>query len=256
MFCKVCSNTSQKIFTAQILKKYDISYFHCTRCGFLQTEEPYWLAEAYLEPISVTDTGVLSRNISLSKITAVLAFFLYKPEGKFLDFAGGYGLFTRLMRDYGFDYYWHDIYTQNIFAKGFEYELHSGLPIQLVSSFECFEHLPNPLMEVEKMLAIAPSILFTTDLLPNPVPAPDAWWYYAREQGQHISFYSLETLEFIAKKYGLNFYSHWGMHLLTKKAISPLLFRKLIEYHKTLFNNFVTKRMKGKAVGDMQQLKQ
>jgi len=50
----------------------------------------------------------MSRNISSSKITAVILFFLFKKFGKFLDFGGGYGIFTRLMRDIGFDFYWYD----------------------------------------------------------------------------------------------------------------------------------------------------
>ncbi len=41
----------------------------------------------------------------------------------FLDYAGGYGVFTRLMRDIGFDFYWHDPYTQNLFANGFEKDI-------------------------------------------------------------------------------------------------------------------------------------
>lgn len=49
MTCKICgSETSQK-FKAKILVKYDINYYHCENCGFLQTEEPFWLEEAYKE---------------------------------------------------------------------------------------------------------------------------------------------------------------------------------------------------------------
>ena len=254
MKCKICSATTQKLFAARILLKYDVQYFYCAACGFLQTEEPYWLDEAYKEPISITDTGVIARNVSLSKIAASVIYFLYNKDGAFLDFAGGYGLLTRLMRDIGFDFYWQDLYTNNIFAKGFEFS--SGQKsIDLITSFECFEHLPHPLSDIEKMLAISPNVLFTTDLLPNPVPAPEQWWYYACDQGQHISFYSRKTLEYIAQKYGLYIHSHWGMHLLTKKKIAPLFFNKAIEYHKKWLFPFVAKRMKSKAVADMQYLK-
>ncbi len=48
------------------------------------------------------------------------------------------------------------------------------------------------------MLKISRNILFTTTLLPSPMPQPGTWWYYGLEHGQHISFYSLETLQSIA----------------------------------------------------------
>ena len=67
MKCKICTQTTKQIFTAKILNKYDIKYYHCEYCGFLQTEEPYWLDEAYKDPITLTDTGYLQRNILLSK---------------------------------------------------------------------------------------------------------------------------------------------------------------------------------------------
>lgn len=235
MHCKICQNKSQKIFSAKILKKYNVDYFHCSRCGFLQTEEPYWLEQAYKNPIAASDTGVLARNMNLSKITAVLAYFLFDKKGRYLDYAGGYGIFTRLMRDLGFDCFWYDPYTPNLFAQGFEIDLNTKPTFDLVTSFECFEHLPDPCKEIEAMLALAPSILFTTDFLPSPIPAPDSWWYYACDEGQHISFYTPKTCQYIAQKYGLNFYSHWGIHLLTKKPLSFFFFRKLIEHHKLLF---------------------
>lgn len=253
MFCKICGHQSKKIFSATILKKYKVDYFYCDHCGFLQTQEPFWLSEAYQDPISITDTGLLARNISLSKITAVLIYFLFDKNKSCLDFAGGYGTFTRLMRDYGFDYYWHDLYTPNIFAKGFEYHKNIQQRFELISSFECFEHLPDPLQEIQTMLAICPTILFTTDLLPNPVPQPSQWWYYACDQGQHISFYTHKTLQYIAQQYQVHFYSHWGIHLLSRKEISFFAFKKLIEHHHRLFG-FVVKCMKSKTTSDSQQL--
>jgi len=50
MKCKICSNETYNIFSAKILNKNNIKYFYCDYCGFLQTEEPYWLKEAYSVP--------------------------------------------------------------------------------------------------------------------------------------------------------------------------------------------------------------
>ncbi len=217
----------------------------------MQTEKPYWLAEAYEESICITDTGMLARNTFLAQIMAVLLYFLFNKQASFVDYAGGYGVFVRLMRDKGFDFYWHDVYTNNIFAKGFEYCDQKA--IDLVSSFESFEHFVDPRKEIESMLAIAPSLLFTTQLLPNPIPQPNEWWYYACNQGQHISFYSVKTFEYLSQCYGLHFHSHWGIHLLTRKKINGFAFKKLVEHHMRLFK-FVVKRMKSKTVSDSQQV--
>ncbi len=208
MKCKICNKTSEKIFNTVILSKHKVSYFYCFNCGFLQTEEPYWLDEAYKESISVTDTGILSRNISLSKISSVIIFKFFNSNSKFLDYAGGYGTFTRLMRDIGFNFYWNDPFTKNLFARGFEYEKKlANEPIELLTSFESFEHFVDPVKEIGKMLSISKNILFSTIPLPEPVPKPEEWWYYGLENGQHISFYSLKTFNYLSQIYSMDFYS-------------------------------------------------
>jgi len=82
---KICDGKAHNVFSTKILNKHNIKYYYCDHCGFLQTEEPYWLKEAYSNSKSITDTGIMSRNISSSKITAVILFFLFKKFGKFLD---------------------------------------------------------------------------------------------------------------------------------------------------------------------------
>jgi len=120
-------------------------------------------------------------------VTILLALFFNK-NGKFLDFAGGYGVFVRLMRDIGFDFVLYDKYTQNLFAKGFEYN--PSHKIEAITTFESFEHFAKPMDEIESMLKISKNIIFSTELLPDPIPKPEDWWYYGLEHGQHISFYS------------------------------------------------------------------
>ena len=63
MKCKVCGTLNQACFGGKILGKYDIKYYHCSNCGFVQTEEPYWLDEAYSRSINVSDVGYMMRNI-------------------------------------------------------------------------------------------------------------------------------------------------------------------------------------------------
>lgn len=215
MICRICSAESNYIFSAKILNKYKIGYYYCQKCGFLETEEPYWLEEAYKFPINISDTGLIQRNVYLSKKVAVLLYFIFGKNENYLDYAGGYGLFTRLMRDIGFNFYHSDPYTQNLFAKGFEDN--NTTNYKALTAFEVFEHFVNPIDEIMKMLKRTNNIIFTTELLPNPIPMPDEWWYYGLEHGQHVAFYSMRTLQMIAQKFALKFYSNGRIHLFTEK---------------------------------------
>ena len=67
MSCKICNSETKQIFSGHILNKYNIKYHYCENCGFLQTEEPYWLDESYAESINISDTGYMQRNINLSE---------------------------------------------------------------------------------------------------------------------------------------------------------------------------------------------
>jgi len=246
MNCKVCSSKTVFFRKAIILNKYNIDYFKCDNCEFIQTEDPCWLEEAYREPINVSDTGIIARNIYLTNITASIIYFLFDKKASFLDYAGGYGLLTRMMRDIGFDFYWHDPYTKNLFARGFEYA-GSGA-IELITSFESFEHFVNPSQEIEKMFAISENLLFSTELIQKS--EYEDWWYYGSEHGQHISFYSMKTLSFLSSKYGLNLYSDGkSLHLLTAKKISSSLF-KLLRRLNGIGCFYVRRTMKSKTFDD------
>jgi len=252
MKCKICNNETHNIFTAKILNKYNVKYYYCGHCGFLQTEEPHWLKEAYSNPISIIDTGIMARNIGMSKITAVVLYFLFNKYGKFLDFAGGYGFLTRLMRDIGFDFYWHDPYSPNLVARGFESKSNS-LKYELLTSFESFEHFVEPIQEFENMIKFSDNILFSTELLSSTLPKPGEWWYYALESGQHISFYSYRTLKYIAQKHNMNLCSNGrGIHMFTKnKKINNKLFVFLLKLQRFGLFFYVRKKIKSLTVGDM-----
>lgn len=254
MNCNICNGKSRFIFNAKVLGKHEARYFSCSRCNFLQVEDPFWLAEAYQDPINVLDTGILKRNMELAKLTATLLFYLFDEKARYLDYAGGYGIFTRLMRDIGFDYYWNDPYATNLLARGFAYLDHTG-DIELITSFESFEHFERPLEELEKMLGITENILFTTVLLPDPVPEPDTWWYYAHSHGQHISFYSGKTLQFIADRYGLQLSTNRNnIHLFSNKPIGNTVFRLILKLHDPWLFSLVKKNMKSRTDLDMESL--
>jgi hypothetical protein len=251
--CRICSCQSEEKYRAKILSKYDISYYFCEKCGFLQTEEPYWLEESYNTSITASDTGGLQRSLLLAEIISILIYKFFDRNALYLDFAGGYGLFTRRMRDIGFDFYWMDQYSVNLFARGFEYTDEIG-PVEIVTSFESFEHFIDPLREIETMLSFSKNIIFTTDILPSPVPQPKEWYYYGLHHGQHISFYSLQTLKFIANKYHLNLYNIDSLHILTERNFDPLQLKLLFKLRRFGLFYYVKRNMKSKMVTDSIEL--
>ena len=253
MECKICQNQTKKLFNAKVLYKYDVDYFQCQTCGFGQTEKPYWLDEAYISSMNLSDTGVMYRCERMSKITTSLLFLFFKTKGKFLDYAGGFGVFTRQMRDIGFDFYWQDPYTKNEIARGFDGSLEDRYDV--VTTFESFEHFENPLEEIERIVKLTDTIICTTDVMSRPAPAHSDWWYYASEHGQHVSFYSNDAFKEIAKKFGMNYYNAKNVHILTKKKLGifgSLFFKFGFAKHLLYLGYFVFNPfLKSKSLDDM-----
>lgn len=239
MKCKICGCSSGIFERAIILEKYDICYYRCEYCDFIQTEEPYWLAEAYSSAITKSDIGLISRNVSFAELTRNLIVTCLDPKDVFIDYGGGYGLFTRLMRDKGFDFFHFDPKCQNIFSQGFDAQ--PDKEYSLLTAWEVLEHLVDPLNEIKIMLTFSHLIFCSTMVLPpSPKPLHD-WWYYGLEHGQHLSFYSSKTLDLIAQKNNLSVvYTDGNIHLLADKTVNPMkvrigldkklrLFRRLVE---------------------------
>lgn len=221
MRSKITGGATEKILKLKILNKYDVEYFKCIDTDFIQTEEPFWLAESYSSAITKLDVGLVERNELLrNKIIPILARH-FNTNGTFLDYAGGYGIFTRMMRDKGYNFFHTDIYCANIFAEFFDLKtLQEGTKFELVTAFEVFEHLQNPIEEIEKILEYSNNLFFTTVLHPGVDKLVD-WWYLIPETGQHISLYSEKSLQYIAEKFQLKYYTDGeGAHLFTDRDFS------------------------------------
>ena len=214
-----------------MLKKHAVGYFYCNSCGLLQTEKPYWLEEAYREAIADADTGLIARNQGIARKLSALLYCCLDRQAHYVDSAGGYGILTRLMRDIGFDFYWHDEYCGNLFARGFDADRLSGA-VSAVTAFEVLEHVQDPLDFINSCLQnnTTSTIIFSTELFSGDPPAPSDWWYYTPDTGQHISFYQRRTLEVMADRLSLRLYSHRNMHILTDRRINPVLFRLMISH--------------------------
>lgn len=197
------SNTASKfLFSEKVLGQYEACYFFDPDARYIFVDEPTWLDKAYSDAIAQTDTGILGRNLRNADLVCRLLNETSELQGPYVDLGGGYGLFVRRMRDCGHDFYWSDKYAENLLARGFE-----AAPgeYDLAVAFEVLEHLRDPLgfiVEAQEQYHFKAFLFSATCFDPENIPAKE-WWYWAFETGQHISFFSLDTLEWLGARLGM-----------------------------------------------------
>jgi hypothetical protein len=227
--CRVCGTFCRYLWKGKLLN-FSAKYYECDSCGYVQTEQPYWLEHAYSSAINSSDTGIIARNLKNARIVLATMLVIGKLNDRIVDCAGGYGLMVRLLRDYGVDALWADRYCENLLARGFEY---NGESASLVTAFEVFEHFVDPVEELDRLLSISPNVLLSTEIIPKNTPPPDQWWYYGQNHGQHIGFFRIKTLKLLAKQRGKYLISNGTTyHLITDSLNSKIAWRVILSSNK------------------------
>ena len=226
--CRLCGGSTELRFTALVLGKHSVGYCECARCGSLQTETPYWLAEAYAKGnLASLNTGAAQRNLNNLGISWSLAKGLKLHD--VLDVGGGDGLLCRLLRDHGINCYVRDEYASGHYASAFS-EPDFGGP-EMVLCFEVLEHFADPNVSLPSVFALgAEAVLATTELYRGQ---GQDWWYLAPETGQHVFFYSEDALRLIGQRFGYELLQGTGYllflrrdgHALRRRALWRLLLR-------------------------------
>jgi len=218
--CKICNSSTTIICSKKILNKYDVNYHQCSSCSFVQTDDPFWLSEAYQSAITSLDIGLINRNIYLQKEIPKIIESCFPDAKIMLDYGGGYGMFVRMMRDLGYNFYRQDSYCENLFAKYFDIVDIETKRMDVLTTFEVFEHLDNPLEEIKKMFDLSDNIVFSTVLTPADINEFTNWWYVSPLVGQHIAFYDITTLKYLAGKFGKHLYSNGNnLHVFSSKKL-------------------------------------
>lgn len=224
--CRLCGAPARFILHQTILHKYEAAYFQCPVCDLLQTESPYWLAGSYDDAVAILDTGAVDRNLLCADLVQVFAWLLgITPSHACLDFGGGAGLFVRLMRDRGLDFRWADKFAANQFARGFEAD--PITPHDLVTAFEVFEHFDDVKGEIDRLFSPRHRFVLASTFLHRG--HRDNWWYYVPEVGQHVAFYSRQTMSYIGQQYGYDAICGPAFTLFSKTGALPSRRRHSIE---------------------------
>jgi Methyltransferase domain len=212
--CRLCHGPTALAHKVLVLAKYDVSYYRCQKCGSLQTEYPYWLAESYADAQASIDPGSARRVLdSYILVEMVARIFACR---KLLDFGGNTGFLCRLLRDRGYDAFTFDRYVTSIYAPHFLGR--PSEPHDLVSAFEVMEHFTNPAIDLDQLFRARPRIVLATTELFSGQSA--AWWYLAPREGQHVFFYSANAARFIADQYGYHLYIGRGFLLFSDTSVS------------------------------------
>lgn len=217
--CRLCSGPTRKQFNATVLKKHDVEYFLCSVCGSLQTEEPYWLEEAYSKGnLVAADAGAVARNLDCQAIVYIVARVLRMPrDGSVLDFGGGNGLLCRLLRDRAFNAHVFDAHATNEFAQGFGDDRSK---YHLVCAFEVAEHFANPKKELADLFERSNSIVIIgTEVYQGQ---DEDWWYLATAGGQHVFFYARRGISTLAAGHGYYYKSVGNIHIFLKRPFTNI----------------------------------
>ncbi len=120
-----------------------------------------------------------------------------------LDYGGGNGLLSRLLRESGWDSASYDPFVDR------ELDIASLPRVDLITAYEVFEHVPDVgrlMRDLKALLNDDGLILFSTLLSDGNIAAHQRlnWWYASPRNG-HISLYSRDSLYYLAKRSGLKF---------------------------------------------------
>jgi hypothetical protein len=229
--CKVCGcGRLRPLFSTNVLGAYHATVVECLSCGFQYFPNAQeWIQEAYSSPIASTDTGIVARCLDLHKIISSFLSLNYK-RGPLLDWGSGSGLLVRLLRDSGHECLGFEPYTAPVLAAGYTFTDDQAAlqkaPFRAIIAVEVLEHLTDPREFMASVLAMTDTLIFTTELL-NGNKVGKAWWYYSFETGQHIGFYTKNSLERLAYDYDCFYYTcrNPAIHIFTRNPLDIKAFR-------------------------------
>lgn len=190
-------------------KSYVVEYNQCQGCGFAWSPQLWgWSSDMFKREIYTPDYGrfdpgfegpramnnaLTVHNLLWQSRIQVHVNHDYQP--RVLDWGGGTGEFATYLSGMG----WDSVVSEDPFYADARWPRSA---FDLITSFEVFEHHPDPRAMVWDILSYAAPgalVMFTTELVPGPLH-PN-WWYIAPRSG-HITFYSAESLRILFAEHG------------------------------------------------------
>ena len=184
--CPICRSEVVPFSTLIIRGNISGAYKICKSCAFIYAENPNWLEGSFTDALNSLDIGSVDRCNIVADFVEVLLKSSKKDSPKVLDWGGGYGLLTRILRDRGVNCSHYDPFVEPLFAKNIK--LLPNTKFDLVVLSEVMLHMTDPVGTLSELLKFSKRIMFTAVIAPPDVN-PD-WWYFMPETGQHITIFS------------------------------------------------------------------
>ncbi len=198
MRCRLCGSSDTDLWKAA-----DKKYLFCRRCGFVQVLRKYFPSpdkerERYLKhDNSISNPGYVKFLESFID-SAVMPYI--ERGSDILDFGSGPSpVLSELLNRRGYRTVSYDPYFSDI-------NFWKERTFRGVVSLEVFEHMHNPVRELESITAVIERggyLAIGTVLHHEDRTFFDKWWY--KDDFTHVSFYSEKTFRFIAEIFGLKF---------------------------------------------------
>ncbi len=194
--CNICGHETRELKDQEILVTYDV----CDHCGFIYKQKEHHV-EREVERNRYFEHDNNFLNEGYVKMFQCLLDDYVKDldiKGKVLDFGSGpTPVFKQLLIEAGYSVYDFDPF----FNPDSDYLDHK---YQLIASVEVIEHFSDPTKEFDNLLPLLEDngyLLLMTHQRFMDEEEFLKWWY--RRDITHVSFYTNETLQFIANKYNL-----------------------------------------------------
>ena len=186
-----------------------IYYYRCQGCGFcFAAEMCRWTPEefgrrVYNDEYTQVDPDWI--EVRPRGNAAHLA-ELFGPDGRgvrHLDYGGGIGLMSDLLQGAGWNSKSYDPFVDR------DVKLQDLGKFDLITSFEVFEHVPDPARLVDDLASLLreDGLVYFSTLVTEASIAPHqrlTWWYAAPRNG-HISLYTRQSLALLGARQGFRF---------------------------------------------------
>jgi hypothetical protein len=196
--CKICKSPTTK-WTHLNMKS---DYFHCSHCHFVAKDNAIRVTDdealvIYNKHNNTTNDPHYENYFRRFVENAILPFSNGRKVG--LDFGSGPEpvLANLLMRDYGYQMAIYDLFYAPV-------KIYLDQKYDLITSTEVAEHIDDPLAYftlLSQLLTDSGTLAIMTQFHQKDETLFNNW-HYPRDRS-HISFYTAETMAYIAKLLGL-----------------------------------------------------
>jgi len=191
--CPICGGIANIALLSQGHDLLSRPLFQCSECSFCYFDTSDWSGEPFSEELNELDLGSVARCLLVADfVTAV--FPSRTTEYRVLDWGGGDGLLTRVLRDRGVNCVWHDPFVEPRFVGDSRYDDRTHINLTVVS--EVFLHLTDPVSAMKLLLSKSDVVIMTAVVPPREFDAK--WWYLMPATGQHVAFYPKNSLQALA----------------------------------------------------------